>query len=148
MKAKITSNLAFIAIFFVILQINIPTVSADLSINENIKFTQDAKTGIEENYKLYWIFFTDKGDHNELEKLEIKAKILENLHPNSIKRRLKIEGKTLENIIDETDFPVAEKYIERIINFSDDIKLREKTKWHNGISVEIKKNAQDRKSVV
>lgn len=107
------------------------------------KFTEAAKAAIGENYNVYWIFFTDKGDHNELEKIEIKAKILSSLHPNAIKRRLKTEGKTLENIIDEIDFPVAEKYINRIINFSEDIKLREKTKWHNGISVEIQNNAKE-----
>lgn len=81
--------------------------------------------------ELVWIFFTDKG--------KSLNKYFENpssvISPKSLARRAKYyKGRPL---IDETDIPVNQDYIEQVEKLG--VKLKHKTKWFNGISAFVKK---------
>ena len=81
--------------------------------------------------ELVWIFFTDKG--------KSLNKYFENpssvVSPKSLARRAKYyKGRPL---IDESDIPVNQDYIEQVEKLG--VKLKHKTKWFNGISAYVKK---------
>ena len=82
--------------------------------------------------ELVWIFFTDKG--KSLNKyLEKPSSVVS---PKSLARRAKYyKGRPL---IDETDIPVNQDYIDQVEKLG--VKVKHKTKWFNGISAYVQKD--------
>ncbi|MFC1557746.1 S8 family serine peptidase [candidate division KSB1 bacterium] len=78
--------------------------------------------------KKYWIFFKDKGDVSLYKAYEKQAESI--ISERSIKRRKKIREDA--RIIDETDFPVNSRYIERLKSMK--IEVLTASKWLNGVS--------------
>jgi len=81
--------------------------------------------------ELVWIFFTDKG--KSLNKYFEKPSSV--VSPRSLARRAKYYKD--RPLIDETDIPVNQGYIEQVEKL--DVKVKHKTKWFNGISAYVKK---------
>jgi len=86
--------------------------------------------------ELIWIYFTDKG--KSLNKYFEKPSSV--VSPKSLARRAKYyKGRPL---IDETDIPVNQDYIEQVENLG--VKVKHKTRWFNGISAYVKKSVIDK----
>lgn len=81
--------------------------------------------------ELVWIFFTDKG--KSLNKYFEKPSSV--VSPKSLDRRAKYYKD--RPLIDETDIPVNQGYIEQVEKLG--VKVKHKTKWFNGISAYVKK---------
>ncbi|HED38285.1 MAG TPA: T9SS type A sorting domain-containing protein [Ignavibacteria bacterium] len=81
--------------------------------------------------ELVWIFFTDKG--KSLNKYFEKPSSV--VSPRSLARRAKYYKD--RPLIDETDIPVNQGYIEQVEKLG--VKVKHKTKWFNGISAYVKK---------
>jgi len=75
---------------------------------------------------LVWIFFTDKG--NEVQNYLSNPTTV--VSEKSLKRRAKVLSE--DKIISETDVPVNQNYVEQIK--AKGFKVKQKTKWFNGIS--------------
>jgi hypothetical protein len=76
---------------------------------------------------LVWVFFTDKGSHEVL-KAAVPANVVS---PRSFQRRLK--NRSFDDAVDYTDLPVERRYVERLAPFV--MRVRQVTKWFNGVSV-------------
>jgi serine protease AprX len=94
------------------------------------KFTPqlDAVAGIADQNEelLVWVFFTDKG--NETQNYFNKPATV--VSEKSLKRRAKVLSEN--KLITETDLPVNQNYIEQVQSLG--FKLKQKTRWFNGIS--------------
>jgi subtilisin family serine protease len=75
---------------------------------------------------LVWIFFTDKGDATQ----QYFEKPISLVSEKSLKRRSKVLSD--DNLVSQMDLPVYQKYIEQVQSLG--LKLKQKTKWFNGIS--------------
>lgn len=75
---------------------------------------------------LIWIYFKDKGPSSELD----KTIALNLLSEKSLKRRAKLSKAGL--LVDETDFPVHENYIEQVQSLG--FRLKQKSRWFNAVS--------------
>ena len=74
---------------------------------------------------LVWIFFSDKGP--KIESHLSKPQAI--LSQKSIQRRAKL--KENKSLLDETDVPISQNYIQQIE--AKGFKLKQKSKWLNGI---------------
>jgi serine protease AprX len=75
-----------------------------------------------------WVFFKDKGT-TPLSKLANPASLVSE---RSLKRRMNVLPPN--RLVDETDLPVEESYVDQVAALV--TKVRQRTKWLNGISVE------------
>jgi subtilisin family serine protease len=92
------------------------------------KFSEEIKSKIKnENEKhLVWIYFTNKG--TDVENYLINPETV--ISKKSVVRREKVLSK--KNIIDYTDIPVNQNYINEII--SSGFRVKHKSKWFNAVS--------------
>lgn len=74
-----------------------------------------------------WIFFTDKGTHEQYIPFIPRTVVTE----RSLQRRLKVRAG--DDVVDETDLPVEERYVEAVAAMG--VRIRQRTKWFNGVSV-------------
>ena len=74
-----------------------------------------------------WVLFTDKGRHETLQGAIPYSVVTE----RSIRRRLKVRGPSA--VVDGTDLPVEEAYVQGVAALVDGV--RQRSKWFNGISV-------------
>ena len=81
------------------------------------------------NHFVVWVYLNDKGPGAE----QLLTNPLNLISQRSIDRRLKV--KSPENVVDITDVPVYNDYINNIFNKVK--KLRHKSKWLNAVSVEV-----------
>lgn len=94
------------------------------------KFTPELNSVI--NYSnqneelLVWVFFTDKGTNTQNYFQKPSTVVSE----KSLKRRAKVLNE--DKLISETDLPVNQNYIDQVLSLG--FKLKQKTKWFNGIS--------------
>lgn len=79
-----------------------------------------------------WIYFKDKGHL----KNERREQIISQLHPNTLKRRQKMEkeGMNINNQINNYDVPVNTQYIQQVKDSVTGIKVRHSSKWLNAVS--------------
>lgn len=77
---------------------------------------------------LAWVFFTDKGSNVLLKSTNPSDLVSE----RSLRRRLKV--RSLENIVDETDLPVQQEYVQEVASRVQ--RVRQVSKWFNGASVQ------------
>lgn len=80
---------------------------------------------------LVWIYFTDKGDSPE--SYYANPHLL--LSEKSLQRRAKVNS---ENLIDFTDLPLNQQYIQTLID--NGFKIKQKSKWLNAVSGYADKN--------
>lgn len=80
---------------------------------------------------LVWIYFTDKG--NSPESYYANPHLL--LSEKSLQRRAKVNS---ENLIDFTDLPLNQQYIQTLID--NGFKIKQKSKWLNAVSGYADKN--------
>jgi subtilisin family serine protease len=92
------------------------------------KFSEEIKSIIQnENQEhLVWIYFTDKG--TDFESYLINPETV--ISKQSVVRREKVLAK--KNIIDFSDIPVNQNYIDKII--SSGFRVKHKSKWFNAVS--------------
>lgn len=76
-----------------------------------------------------WIYFKDKGPDPAQKMLAIRSA----LNSENIIRRLR--HRSLDDLVDEFDIPVYEKYIEKIKPFAS--RFRHSSRWLNAVSIEI-----------
>ena len=74
-----------------------------------------------------WVFFTDKGTHERQKAFIPRTVVTE----RSLQRRLKV--RTADDVVDETDLPVEERYVQAVAALG--VHIRQRTKWFNGVSV-------------
>ncbi|NWF88176.1 MAG: S8 family peptidase [Ignavibacteriaceae bacterium] len=84
---------------------------------------------------LVWIFFSDKGP--KIESHLSKPQTI--LSQKSIQRRAKL--KENKSLLDETDVPISQNYIQQIE--AKGFKLKQKSKWLNGISGYLRHSSLD-----
>lgn len=72
-----------------------------------------------------WVFFTDKGTHSAG---AIPHSVVSS---RALLRRLKVRPP--ESVVDESDLPVAERYVAGVA--SRVVRVRQRSKWFNGVSV-------------
>ena len=96
----------------------------------------------------FWIYFIDKGLLSEEDIFLIKENILKNeWHPKTIERRLKMKStEKLHELVNEEDFPVNEEYINEIKKI-EGVEIKTITRWGNSISVLIKNNKKQVKTL-
>ncbi len=87
---------------------------------------------------LFWVFFTDKKISTFSEYKEAIQKCFDSFTPKAIKRR-KLRGK--KEIFDLSDLPVSKDYIKKIKDVG--VKIRTKSRWLNGVSIEVTKEKID-----
>jgi hypothetical protein len=75
---------------------------------------------------LVWVFFTDKGNETQ----NYFQKPFTVVSEKSLQRRAKVLSE--DKLISETDLPVNQNYIDQVQSVG--LKLKQKTKWFNGIS--------------
>ena len=94
------------------------------------KFTPQLNTVIDNSSQnenlLVWVFFTDKG--NETQNYLSKPSTV--VSEKSLKRRAKVLSEN--KLISENDLPVKQDYINQLETAG--FKLKQKTKWFNGVS--------------
>jgi len=81
---------------------------------------------------LVWVFFSDKGENLEAYFTNPTSVVSE----KSLRRRAKVLSDN--KLISQTDFPVNQNYIAQVESAG--FKLKQKTKWFNGISGWVKKS--------
>ncbi len=119
-----------------VLAITLVMIFAFNSVNENNleKFGPHLSKLLKEtNQTKYtvWVYFKDKGTNAELQ----LSNPLKLVTQESLNRRSKVLPK--DKLVDYTDIPIFEPYINSIRNNS--IKIRTKSKWLNSISIEATK---------
>lgn len=94
-----------------------------------------------------WVFFKDKPSYEAAKRSENRVEALieyaSKLESRTLDRRHKMKrttrngqsGSALESIIDDTDFPIHEDYIQRVLQKGSKTVLRSRSKWLNGISL-------------
>lgn len=89
----------------------------------------------------FWIFFADHGPQTEIDGDSDEAGLL--ALANSISRdawaRRSHQG--LSSLPDRHDIPVYEPYIDTIVAVTDNVALRHKSRWLNGISIFVAESA-------
>jgi subtilisin family serine protease len=80
-----------------------------------------------------WIFFTDKGTNIDENLQQAEAA----LTPRAYQRRLRNRG--AGNLVDSYDLPVNARYLREVTAHVE--KIRQKSRWLNAVSVEIRKSA-------
>ncbi len=76
--------------------------------------------------ELVWIYFSDKKENDNLS----KSAVARSLSPKSLKRRSKV--RRADQLIDDRDLPVSERYIRMIEEQG--IEIRNRSKWFNAVS--------------
>ena len=81
----------------------------------------------ENDQVIAWVFFTDKGSHEVL-----KASVpLNVVSERSLQRRMKVRAEN--ELVDYTDLPVEQQYIDQLSNYV--VRIRQRSKWFNAASV-------------
>ncbi|EGC34851.1 hypothetical protein DICPUDRAFT_79397 [Dictyostelium purpureum] len=117
--------------------------------NDNKKLTEKLKNALNENNKnnkiKIWVFFNSKDfkiDNNNNNYIDNDYMLsLTSLNKESIERRLK-RGSHKHSIIEESDLPVSEKYINQVLQCGNDneIQIHQRSNWLNSISITIISN--------
>ncbi len=81
---------------------------------------------------LVWVFFNDKGDNTDHYFANPESVVSE----KSLKRRAKVLPP--DELISEMDLPVNNEYIEKVVSLG--FKVKQKTKWLNGVSGYVTKS--------
>ncbi len=111
----------------------IANISAQEEITKISKQLKNKIQSITENDKiLVWVYLTDKG--NDIKKYLQYPELV--VSKRSLKRRAKV--KPLNKLIDYTDIPIYEKYLEKLKNVG--VKIKHKSKWLNAVSCYLKKS--------
>lgn len=84
------------------------------------------QSDVQSDKYLVWVYFTDKGDNLD----HYFANPLTVVSKKSLERRAKVLSEN--NLIDFTDLPVNQNYVNQIIQ--NGFELKQKSRWFNGIS--------------
>jgi len=110
--------------------------SSSFNSNNNNNNEQDLPTI--SNTKL-WVFFNKKIMPSNFQNIDIEVlKVMTGLTDAAIERRIKVG--TTQHIIDESDFPVEETFIQRVIDCGGQkvvVKSHQNSKWLNAVSISL-----------
>jgi serine protease AprX len=117
-----------ILVFFVIFSISVFSQIPAEKLSGELSLKLD-KVSVDEDI-FVWIFFSDKGENVSL--LSSPGLVVSS---KSLERRSKVL--TENNLINDQDLPVSENYISQVTGAG--FRLKQKSKWFNGVSGFIKK---------
>lgn len=123
-------NNSFVLLLFLLLISCVISSKVSPRLDQIISSSNRLRGG-EEEIKI-WVYFTDK-DNNNNNNNEKRSNIIGQLHPNTVRRRQKME-KEVKFDNNDHDLPVSVNYIQQVKEVGRGLKIRRSSKWLNAVS--------------